>query len=169
MKKNYLALIGFTLLCTSAFAQKINTDSLALVAKISNHQLKLAKLQNTVRDKTRSMQDDSANAQQSADNNRMAAIRLGDDAQDKKLARQADNKASDARRDSRKARISRGKLDRLNKEIQNLQISIDGNQRKLDGYVKAGIAARVAAPAVPRPMAPDPLPDTTRQLQVTIN
>ena len=146
--------MGMTLLCTSTFSQKVNTDSLTLVSKISNDQLKLGKLLNEMGDKTRAMQDDSAKAQQSANNNKMAADRLGDDAQDKKLARQADNRAGDARSDSRKARNSRDKLDRLKQEIQKLQGKIAGNQRRLDQIVNAGNKVSVLAPISPAPVVP---------------
>jgi len=154
MKKIYLALMGMTLLCTSAFAQKVNTDSLTLVSKISDDQLKLGKLLNEMGDKTRAMQDDSAKAQQSADNNRTAANRLGDDAQDKKLARQADNRASDARSDSRKARNSRDKLSQLKQQIQHLQGKIDDNQRRLDQIVNAGKKISALEPTSPAPVLP---------------
>jgi hypothetical protein len=154
MKKFYLALMGMTLLCTSTFSQKVNTDSLTLVSKISNDQLKLGKLLNEMGDKTRAMQDDSAKAQQSADDNKIAANRLGDDAQDKKLARQADNRAGDARSDSRKARNSRDKLDRLKQEIQNLQGKIAGNQRRLDQLVNAENKVSVLAPISPAQVVP---------------
>jgi hypothetical protein len=164
MKKFYLALMGMTLLCTSVFAQKVNTDSLTLVSKISNDQLKLGKLMNTIGDRTRSMQDDSAKAQQSADNNKTAANRLGNDAQDKKLAKQADSKAGDARSDGRKARNSKDKLDRLNKDIQDLQAKIGGNQRKLDRYIQAGMPVSALAPAASMPVVPASLPDTTQHL-----
>src|ERR1700744_3195062 len=76
-------------------AQKINTDSLSLISKISADRLKLAKLQNTVEEKTRDKQDQATAAQQSADKNKTAADRLSDAPMDKTQARKADNAASD--------------------------------------------------------------------------
>src|ERR1700744_2072426 len=76
-------------------AQKINTDSLSLISRISADQLKLAKLQNTVEEKTRDKQDQATTAQQSADKNKTAADRLSDAPTDKSEARKADNAASD--------------------------------------------------------------------------
>jgi regulator of protease activity HflC (stomatin/prohibitin superfamily) len=165
MKQIYLAIVGLSILCTSVCAQKINTDSLTLVSKISADQLKLGKLLNTVGDRTRTMQDDSARAQQSADDNKTAANRLSIDAQDKKLARQADKKASDAKSDARKARASKDKLDRLKRDIQDLQAKIADNQRRLNGYIESGRPLTVVAPTAPPSPSPNPFsPDTTRHL-----
>ncbi|MES1249794.1 MAG: hypothetical protein ABUL46_03875 [Chitinophaga rupis] len=136
MKKNVLvALVGLFLASASLSAQQINTDSLSLVSKISSDQLKLGKLQNMVEEKTREKQDAATKAQQSADANKTAADRLGDASQDKKLARQADNKAGDARSDAKKARIAADNLDKLNKNIQELQDKIAKNQSRLDKYL----------------------------------
>lgn len=152
MKKNVLvALVGLFLLSTSLCAQKVNTDSLSLVSKISSDQLKLGKLQNMVEQKTRAKQDAATKAQQSADANKTAADRLGDASQDKKLARQADNKAGDARSDAKKARIAAKNLDDLNKDIQDLQDKIAKNQSRLDKYVQAGTASVTLIPNAPVP------------------
>lgn len=159
MKKIYLfTSMMLVFMCTSVFAQKINTDSLSLVSKISSDQLKLGKLQNTVEQKTRDKQDAATQAQKSADENKTAASRLSDDAQDKKLARQADNKAGDARSDAKKARIAADKLDRLNKDIQDLQDKIAKNQSRLNKYIQAGAPVSVL---LPETAIPHPVPDTT--------
>jgi hypothetical protein len=168
MKKIYLLTSMFFLfMCTGAFAQKVNTDSLSLVSKISSDQLKLGKLLNTVDQKTRDKQDAAIKAQQSADENKTAANRLGDASQDKKLARQADNKASDARSDAKKARIAADKLDQLNKNIQDLQDKIAKNQSRLNKYIQTGAPVSVLTPApviMPALVIPPPVPDTTRRL-----
>ena len=135
--------------------QKVNTDSLSLVSKIGNDQLKLGKLQNKVEQMTRDKHDAAKQAQISADANSTAANRLSTDPQDKKLATQADNKAGDARSDSRNARKTADKLDHLNKDILDLQDNIAKNQRKLNMYQAAGVVM---------PMQPAPIPtqsDTT--------
>jgi len=116
-------------------AQKINTDSLSLVAKISADQLKLAKLQNTVEEKTRDKQDQATTAQQSADKNKTAADRLSDDPTDKTQARKADNAAGDAKSDSKKARKASDRLKNLNKDIDELKAKIAENQAKLNAYI----------------------------------
>jgi hypothetical protein len=163
-KKLLVASLGLFFLCTtiSAQTQKVNMDSLTLVSKISDDQVKLGKLQNTVDQKTRDKQDAAIQAQTSADKNKTAADRLGDDAMDKKLAKQADNKASDARSDAKKARVASDKLDKLNKDIQDLQDKIAKNQNRLNKYlVTSGTSVFTPIPA-PMPVIPAPMPDTTQ-------
>jgi DNA repair exonuclease SbcCD ATPase subunit len=115
-------------------AQKINTDSLTLISRISENQLKLAKLQNTVEEKTRDKQDQAATAQQSADKNKTAADRLSDAPMDKAQARKADDAASDAKSDSKKARKASDRLKDLNKNISDLKAKIAEDQGKLNAY-----------------------------------
>jgi hypothetical protein len=122
------------LTCMSTSAQRINTDSLSLVSKISADQLKLAKLQNTVQEITRNKQDYAIAAQQSADKNRTEATRLTDAPTDKAQARKADNAAGDARSDAKKARKASDKLKDLRKSIADLQDKISKEQKQLDAY-----------------------------------
>jgi cell division protein FtsL len=134
--------------CTSVSAQKINTDSLSLVSKISADQLKLAKLQNTLDETTRDKQDYATAAQQSADKNKRAAGRLSDDPTDKKEARKADNAAGDARSDAKKARKASDKLRDLNKNIAELKSRIAENQQKLNAYIPVTSVTGGISPAV---------------------
>src|ERR1700744_1600014 len=137
MQKNLIVVaIGVLAFCTTVSAQKINTDSLKLVSNISNYQLKLGQLQNTVTQKTTAKDDANLQAQRSADDNRTAANNLSDDAEDKKLARQADNSASTAKGDAKKARKASERLKNLNKDIQDLKDKIAKDQQKLDMYTK---------------------------------
>ena len=136
MRKMFaMTAIAVVITCVSVSAQNINTDSLSLVSKISADQLKLAKLQNTVEEKTRDKKDYATAAQQSADKNKTAADRLSDNPTDKKDARKADNAASDARSDSKKARKASDKLKDLNKSIAELKAKIAENQGKLNAYI----------------------------------
>ena len=148
------AAVMFTCMSVSA-QQKINTDSLTLVSKISADQLKLAKLQNTLEETTRSKQDYALTAQQSADKNRTAAGRLSDDPTDKKEARNADNAAGDARSDAKKARKASDKLKDLNKDIADLKEKIAKNQAKLNVYLPVTAAAGGT-------VLPVPVPDSTQ-------
>jgi hypothetical protein len=127
-------------LCMSGFAQ-VNTDSLAIVAKISDYQLRLGKLQNTINKKTNDKQSDSLHAQQSAQANATAANTLNANPQDKSDARQADNAAGTARSDSRKARKSGDKLDDTNKQIVDLQNKIAIQQLKLNKFTRVTYAS----------------------------
>ena len=115
---------------------QMNIDSMAIVNKISEYQLKLGKLQNTVPQKTNDKQNDSLKAQQSADANARAANSLTANPQDKTDARQADNAASTARGDSKAARKSKGKLDEVNKSILDLQTKIAEQQMKLSMFTR---------------------------------
>jgi hypothetical protein len=113
---------------------QVNTDSLTIVAKISEYQLQLGKLQNTIPQKTNDKQIDSLKAQQSADANARAANSLSANPQDKTDARQADNAASTAKGDSKTARKATGKLDDTNKKILDLQNKIADQQMKLSKF-----------------------------------
>jgi len=114
----------------TGFAQ-VNTDSLALVAKISDYQLQLGKLQNTLAKKTNDKRNDSAVAQQSANANSTAANTLSANPQDKTDARRANNAAGNAKGDARRARNSSDRLDDLNKSILDLQNKISDAQLQL--------------------------------------
>jgi chromosome segregation ATPase len=132
----------------SVSAQKINTDSLSLVSKISTDQLKLGKLQNQIKQKTKNQQNASAQAQQSANENSTAANKLSDNPENKKLARRANNKAGDARSDSRNARRESNSLDKLNKDIQDLKNRISNNQAKLNMHIQKGSAGPATTDAI---------------------
>ena len=124
-----LTVAGLLFIGLTGSAQ-VNTDSLTIVAKISEYQLQLGKLQNTIPQKTNDKQIDSLKAQQSADANARAANSLSANPQDKTDARQADNAASTAKGDSKTARKSTGKLDDTNKKILDLQNKIAEQQMK---------------------------------------
>ena len=136
-KKNILIIVGLAVCSLTVNAQQINTDSLSHVSKISEYQLKRAKLQNQVAQTTRDKQDAATKVQNSADLSSRDANRLSDDPQNKTLARKADNAASDARSDSKKARKANEKLDDLNKQIAKLDAQIASEQSKLDVYTTA--------------------------------
>jgi hypothetical protein len=160
-KKCCFVAVSVLAFCIGASAQKINTDSLSLVSRISDYQLKRAKLMNTVDQKTKDKQDAALQAQRSANENAEDAARLSSDPQDKKLARKADNAASDARRDSKRARVAGDELDDLKKNIGKLTDKIAGEQSKLIKYT--------GMPAVaPVPVTPVVYIDTARHAADTI-
>ena len=137
-----LTTIGLLFLCMSVSAQKVNTDSLSLVSRISADQLKLGQLQNQLEQKTKNQENASEQAQKSANENSTAADKLSDNPENKKLARKASNKASNAKSDSRKARKGSNSLDNLNKDIQDLKNRIANNQVKLNKHIQNGSAYR---------------------------
>ena len=130
-KKSVLLFVGLVALSLAVSAQKINTDSLSLVSKISENQLKRAKLQNTVDQTMKDKADAATKVQNSANQNNEDANRLSNDPQNKNLAKKADNSAEDARRDSKRARSANKKLHDLNKEIAKLDDKITSEQKKL--------------------------------------
>lgn len=149
-----LSFIGISVLYTSVIAQtpttpKINSDSLKLIAQISQDQYKLSTLQNMVDQKTKNKQDAAANAKTSANDNATAAEKLTDNPDDKKLAKNADKKAGNARSDARKSRKETQRLDNLNTEIRDLKGKIANEQAKLATYVTTATAAAPAYMLVP--------------------
>jgi hypothetical protein len=137
-----LTSIGLLFFCLSVFAQKVNTDSLSLVSKISADQLRLGKMQNQLEQKVKNKEDASVQAQKSANENSAAADKLRDNSDNKKLARKANNKAGNAKSDSRNARRESDRLDELNKDIQDVKNRIADNQVKLNKYIRNGGAIR---------------------------
>lgn len=150
MKKiSCLIIVGLAVGSLTVNAQKINTDSLSLVSKISEYQLKRAKLQNTVDQTTRDEQDAGAKAQNSADQNSVDANRLSSDPQNKTLAQKSDNAASDAKKDSKSARGATGKLDDLNKQIAKLTSQIAEEQSKLNVYTMTVVSPVITPAMIP--------------------
>jgi hypothetical protein len=145
MQKLSLITAGLVAFSLAASAQKINTDSLSIVSKISEYQLKMAKLQNSVQQTTYNKQDAAVKVQNSADKSSQDANRLNNDPQNKQLAKTSDNAASDARADSKAARKANRKLDDLNKEISVLNGKITDQQTRLSVYT--GVATPVTMPA----------------------
>ena len=136
-----MGLALFALLhCGSASAQKVNTDSLKLASKISEDQLKLGKLQNQVEPYTKDKDDAARQAQKSASDNADIAARLSSNPQDKALARKADNSASTARSDAKKARRAASRLDDLTKEISDLKDKIAKEQSKMSKWAQQPVA-----------------------------
>jgi hypothetical protein len=148
-KKSCLIIVGLAGFSLTVNAQQINTDSLSHVSKISEYQLKRAKLQNTVEQTTRDKQDAGTKAQSSADQNSEDANRLSSDPQNKTLARKSDDAASDAKRDSRRSRKANKKLEELNKQIARLNSQIAEEQSKLNVYTVAVVSPAIAPAIIP--------------------
>src|SRR5688572_28588169 len=88
------------LICIYVSAQQVqvNTDSLSLVSKIEADQTKLGELQMQLDQKLKIKQEAMANAQKSANENSAAADKLSNNPKHKRLARKADNWATEARK-----------------------------------------------------------------------
>jgi len=127
--------------CATVTAQQVNIDSLTLIAQISQDQLELGKLQNTVYQKTMNKEGAALKSQSSANDNAEAAERLSNDPDNKKLANDASSKAGDAKSDAKNSRKQSGRLDDLNQKIMDLKTKINGEQYKLSLFSPALPAA----------------------------
>jgi chromosome segregation ATPase len=135
------AILALVLVSATSFAQPVSTDSitalkqqknvLELSKQINDRKLKLAKLENTVEQKTMDMQRTAEQAQKSANANAEAANDLSKDPQDKSLARKANKAAGNAKADARHARIAAGDLADLKKDIESLKDKIAKDEAKL--------------------------------------
>jgi chromosome segregation ATPase len=135
-----LFLIGsvFSALASSAQNNDQNEKQIIkLQAKVSEDTAKLIKFNTLLPDYEKQKKVTADQAQQSADDNKTAAERLSNDPQDRKLARKADNAASDARSDAKKARVAADKLDDLNQDIKKLTKQLEKERDKLDQYLHA--------------------------------
>jgi hypothetical protein len=124
------------LFATQAGAQSLNKDSLSLATKINSDRDKLAKMQTSLSDKEKLVEESASQAQESADANRKAADRLSDDPQDKRLAKKARKSAGVAKDDSKRARDASDELDNLRKDIRSLSHKIEKEETKLKKYTK---------------------------------
>lgn len=105
-----------------------------LQAKISQDSTKLVKYESMISSYEEQKGETAAAAQASANDNKKAAGRLTDDPQNKRLARQANKAASNAAKDSKKARLAAEKLDRLNRNIKQLNEQLANESAKMGKY-----------------------------------
>jgi hypothetical protein len=127
---------------SALFSSAQNNDQgekqiIKLQAKISEDSAKLVKFNSLLTDYEKQKKETAEQAQQSADDNKRAAEKLSNDPQDRKLARKADNAASDARSDAKKARLAAVKLNDLNQDIKKLTKQLEYQRDKLDKYLHA--------------------------------
>src|SRR5664279_3514065 len=132
---------AFIFFSVSAHTQTVSRDSImtlkqqkeviSISKRVNDNKLKLAKLENMVEKQTLDAENTSAAAQQSAANNSVAAGKLTDDAQDKKLAKDADNTAGEARHNAKQARKAASRLEDLKKDILTLKSKIAADESKL--------------------------------------
>jgi chromosome segregation ATPase len=132
------AIVWFLSLTTTAqvsgdslHSLKQQKQSLELSTKINDLKMKLAKLENTLDKKTREMESTTTAARQAADDNATAAVKLSSDAQDKKLARQAESTADNAKKSAKRARVAADNLADLKREIETLKSKITEDEARL--------------------------------------
>lgn len=110
---------------------KHQKEALQISKDLNERKIKLAKLENELKDKSEMVDKTAQKAQESADDNGTAAERLTNDAQDKKKANKASNAAGDAQRDSKKARKAASSLESLIEDIASLKATIADDEKKL--------------------------------------
>ncbi len=110
---------------------KEQKQMLEIGKRLNENKMELAKLENEREGKATAVSQTSENAQKSADANKEAADRLGDQSQDRKLARRANNSAGSARADAKRARKAGYSLEKLDTDISSLKASIEADEKKL--------------------------------------
>ena len=138
---NILLILIAIILTTSVSAQVVSKDSITTLKqqtqaseigkRLNTNKLELAKLENSLEQKSRDSESSAEKAQQSADNNSKEAANLSNDAQDKKLARKASKSARVAKHDAKDARKADASLDGLKKNIEILKRKIADDEAKL--------------------------------------
>lgn len=139
--KKIIASLGLVLLAFPLTAQVVSKDSLSnlreqkqmleISKRLNENKMQLAKLENEREEKMMEVSQTSENAQKSADANKQAADKLGDESQDRKLARRANNSAGSAKSDAKKARKAGYSLEKLDSDINALKASIQDDEKKL--------------------------------------
>ncbi|GGM89856.1 hypothetical protein GCM10010967_23430 [Dyadobacter beijingensis] len=142
MKTNkIIAGLSLILLAFPLTAQVVSKDSLATLKeqrqmleigkRLNENKTELAKLENEREGKVAAVSQTSENAQKAADANKQAADKLGEESQDRKLARRANNSAGSAKSDAKKARKAGYSLEKLDNDINSLKASIQEDEKKL--------------------------------------
>ena len=142
MKK--FILITIVTLATAGFsvqAQNVTQDSIKILKKekkdieiskrLNENKLELAKLQNTLQEKTDKVASTTKDAQNAATYNQATADKLKDDSQDKKLASRATKDARKAEKAAKAGRHATEELSDLQENILRLQKKISEDELKL--------------------------------------
>jgi hypothetical protein len=131
-----IALAGF-----SAHAQEVSKDSIKVLKqekedletskRLNDNKLKLAVLENTVKEKNEDVSSSARDAQTAASNNQESAEKLNNDSQDKKLAKKARKDAKKAEKAGKTGRNAVSDLEDLEKDISDLKEKIAADEAKL--------------------------------------
>jgi predicted nucleic acid-binding Zn-ribbon protein len=110
---------------------KQQKEALKIGKRLNERKLELAKLENSVENKSQEMQNYAQQAQTSANDNADVSNKLASDAQDEKLASKASKAASNAKSDAKKARKAAKNFTGLQKDIELLKKKIAEDEAKL--------------------------------------
>jgi hypothetical protein len=142
MKKFFIiSIISLALASFSAQAQQVSKDSIKVLKqekedlvtskRLNDNKLKLADLENTVKQKNEDVSSSAQAAQTAASNNQESAQKLNDDSQDRKLAKKARKDAKKAEKAGQTGRNAVNDLDELQKDILDLKKKIAADEEKL--------------------------------------
>jgi predicted ATP-grasp superfamily ATP-dependent carboligase len=144
-----ISLVSIALTSFSAHAQEVSKDSINILKqekenleiskRLNDNKLKLAKLENTVKEKNENVSSSASDAQQAASDNQETAQKLNDNSQDKKLAKRARRDAKHAQKSAKAGRSAVNDLEDLQSDIKSLKKKIAEDEAKL------GIAPAIAA------------------------
>ena len=126
----------------SVHAQEVSKDSIEVLKqekealeiriRLNDNKIKLAALENTVKQKNENVSSTAHDAQVAASNNQESAQKLNDDSQDKKLAKKARKDAKTAEKAGKNGRNAISDLDDLQKDILELKKKIAADENKLE-------------------------------------
>ena len=143
MKKFIIISVMSLLLANfSVHAQEVSKDSIELLKqekealqiriRLISNKMKLAELENSVKQKNETVSNTARDAQAAAANNQESAQKLNDDSQDKKLAKKARKDAKTAEKAGKTGRNAVSDLDDLQKDILELKKKIAADESKLE-------------------------------------
>lgn len=102
-----------------------------ITKRLDDRKQKLIQLEAELVEKANSNERAIEQAQESADRNRQAAVKLSNDANDRKKAKAAEKRSDDARRDAKKARRAFNNLKEIESDIKRLKKSIAEDEKAL--------------------------------------
>src|SRR6478752_8329025 len=142
MKKFFIiSVMSIALTSFSAHAQEVSKDSIKVLKqqkenletskRLNDNKLKLAALENTVKEKNENVSSSARDAQTAASNNQESAEKLNNDSQDKKLAKKARKDAKKAEKAGKTGRNAVSDMEDLEKDISDLKEKIAADEAKL--------------------------------------
>lgn len=141
MKSKILLLALSVMVTAQLMAQQSPEDSVKKVKQqqrigeitkqINDRKEKLARLEIKLQQETKDKERATNEAQESADKNRQAAVKLSNDAEDRKKAKRAEKYSDDAKHDAKKARRASNNFEEIEKDIKVLKKRIAEDEKTL--------------------------------------
>lgn len=141
MKSKLLLFLLIVTMTAGLMAQESPKDSVERVKQqqrigeitkqLNDRKEKLTKMEIELLEETKDKEKAINEAQESADKNRQAAVKLSNDAEDRKKAKKAEKYSDEARRDGKKARRASKNLEEIEKDIKLLKKRIAEDEKTL--------------------------------------